>query len=230
MDLMWGRTIESLRKPKEFFTDIKSEQGIRNPFFFMVIVMSIMFVFLTYHYVELYNGLLQQIVDIYAQMGMQVNVPDIELNFGIYVAAYFILLISFIITSFMWYYITHLCVMIVGGKKGYDQTYKAMTYSLSADYLTLPAFVVSFISLTITVVDRSFWSVLIFLISTTLYFIPAFYRLYMRLVGLEKLQEISKLRAFIAAYILAYIFVTVALIIFYVLLAIIAVIVVRLIF
>jgi len=59
---------------------------------------------------------------------------------------------------------------------------------------------------------QNFWLTLVFIVSIILYFIPALYRLYLRLVGLGKLQEISKWRAFVAAYILAYIFVFIAII------------------
>jgi len=217
------RTVDSLIKPKIFFKGIKPERGLKNPLIFLIIVTLITFLFLTYHHIALMNSLIQQIVGIYNELGIDMVAPQFELTFSFYVIAYFILAFTFIMISFLWYYITHLCVRIMGGKHGYDQTYKVMTYSLSADYLTLPAFIVSFISLTVTVVNYSIIPFIIFIVSTILYLIPSFYRLYIRLVGLEKLQEMSKLRAFIAAYLLAYVFVTFALIIIDILLVLIIV-------
>ena len=183
------------------------------PFKFMIIVTSITFLFLTYHYIELVNNTMLRMVEMYHKFGIDVVPIEINLSFSTYVLAYFLLITSFVLVSFLWYYITHLCVKMVGGKHGYDQTYKAMTYSLSADYLTLPAFIISFIALTISLVKGSLIAIIIFIIATILYLFPAFYRLYMRLIALERLQEISILKAFIAAYILAYIFVFIALII-----------------
>ena len=171
----------------------------------MMLVTSITFLFLTYHHIELFNNVMQRLVEIYRMMGIDVKFSAIDITFSTYILVYIILMVTFVLTSFLWYYVTHLCIKFMGGKHGYDQTYKAMTYSLSADYLTLPAFIVSFISLTITLVNRNIIATIIFFISTILYLIPTFYRLYLRLVGLEKLQEISKFNAFIATYIFAYV-------------------------
>jgi len=173
----------------------------------MLLVTAVTFFFLTYQHISIYNDLIDELVKFYAVFGLNVNLTPIELNAWTYLWVYLILVISFALTSFLWYYVTHISVMIVGGKKAYDQTYKAMSYSLSADYLSLPAFIVSLISLSIWLSKDSTTAKVIFIISSILYFIPAFYRLYMRLVGLEKLQKISKWRAFFAAYILAYIIV-----------------------
>jgi len=206
------RIKESLRHPVKFFSGIKPEKGIRDPFVFFMIVISITFIFLTYHHVSLFNSLMEEVVTFYRSMGMNVSDFHIELTPGTYIIAYFILVISMILSSFLWYYATHLCIKIMGGKHGYYQTYKAMTYSLSADYLALPAFIISIVSLVATL-KGSRIGLIIFIISIILYSIPTLYRLYLRLVGLERLQEISKLRAFFAAYVLAYILVFVAIII-----------------
>jgi len=220
---MYRRTVDSLLKPKMFFKKVKPEMGYRNPFLFLLIVMSVTFLFLTYHYVSMLNNIMQRLVDLYNSLGIVVYAPEINFTFATYIAAYLILLISSVLMSFLWYYITHLCVRLVGGKHGYNQTYKAMTYSLSADYLSLPAFIVSFVTLAISLVKSSLLIIIIFIISTILYLIPSFYRLYLRLVGLERLQEISKLKAFIAAYPMSYFFVTIAMLIIYIVLILIAV-------
>ena len=201
---LYIRTIASLRKPGEFFASIEEERGIGRPFIFLLIVFSVTFLFLTYHHVELFNSILQQLARTLASQGYPVPFKEIELNSTSYALIYLGLVISQVLITFFWYYVTHLCVRLVGGSGGYDQTYKAMTYSLSADYLTLPAFAVSLVSLTTTIASRSSVALAVFIISTILYLIPSLYRLYLRLVGIEKLQSISKLRAFIAAYVLAY--------------------------
>ncbi len=175
-------------------------------------MISVTFIFLTYQHIVLFNSMMAELVNAYNSLGISVSFPVIEITPMTYILAYFILVISFVLISFLWYYITHLCIRIVGGKHSYDQTYKAMTYSLSADYLALPAFIVALVSLVKTIEDGSTASVVILTISGILYLIPTFYRLYMRIIGLERLQEISKFRAFIAAYILAYIFVFIAII------------------
>jgi len=207
-----SRIIGSLRHPVDFFKKIKPEKGFRDPFFFFMIVISVTFIFLTYHHVSLFNSLMQEMVTIFRSLGLNVRPVQIDLKPSVYIIAYFILVTSMVISSFLWYFITHLCVRLVGGKNGYYQTYKAMTYSLSADYLALPAFIISMISLVATL-EGSRIGLVIFVISFILYSIPTFYRLYLRLVGIEKLQEISKLRAFIAAYILAYVLVFIAIVV-----------------
>jgi hypothetical protein len=160
--------------------------------------------FLNYHQIKLFNGLIQLILKLYEKFDIFITVDKVDISFFVFINAYISMIISVIIISFIWYYFTHLCVKLMGGKYGYDQTYKAMTYSLSADYLSLPPYIFFFLSLTYMIISMSIFSVVLFIISTIIYLIPSFYRMYLRLVGLEKLQEISKLRAFIAAYVLAY--------------------------
>jgi len=202
---LWRRTVDSLRKPKEFFSDIKPEKGITRPFLFMTVVMAVTMLFLTYQHITIFNSFLAEVSKIYSQFGIVIPLDPLEINFKSYLMVYTILVASFIVTSFLWYYVTHVCVVIVGGRQGYDQTYKAMTYSLSADYLTLPAFIVSLVSLSIALTKDSMTATIVFYVSTILYMIPAFYRLYIRLVALEKLQNLSKVRGFVAAYVMAYI-------------------------
>lgn len=210
---MYRRTLHSLIRPKIFFSDIKSERGLKNPFVFLVIVMSLTFIFLTYQHIILFNSLMAGLVKAYNSIGFSVRFPEIKITFWTYAITYLVLVVSFILVSFLWYYITHLCIRMMGGKHSYDQTYKAMTYSLSADYLSLPAFIVSMVSLGNIILNRGIISIVIFIVSTILYLIPTVYRLYLRLIGIERLQEISKFRAFIAAYVLAYVFVFLALLV-----------------
>ncbi len=207
---MLRRTRDSLERPKRFFTGIRTEKGLRNPFLFLLIVLSITFIFLTYQHIQLFNAIMAGMNRFYAYLGLDIIFPTIDITPTTYAVAYLILIVSYILITFLWYDITHLCVRIMGGKEGYDQTYKAMTYSLSADYLALPAFIITFLTLTMTIIKRNTIVIIILIISAILYIAPSFYRLYLRLVGLEKLQKISKLRAFIATYILAYVFVFIA--------------------
>ena len=177
--------------------------------------MSITFLIITYHHIVIYNYYLRFLKQLgldsfLTQFNFDSSVfSEVTINWHVFVVAYIFLLLSSIMITFFWYWLTHLFVKLFGGKHGYDQTYKAMTYSLSVDYLTLPAFIVSIISLTSSISSGSLISFVIFIISTILYLIPSFYRLYIRLVGLEKLQEITKVRAFVAAYILPYVTITV---------------------
>jgi hypothetical protein len=202
---IYKRTKESLLHPEKFFNQVKHERGIKKPFWFFLAVMALTLLFLTYHHMELFNSLIDALILFYNQQGIPIDLPRIELTPKAYIVAYVVLLVSTIITSFLWYYITHLCVRMLGGKHPYDQTYKAMTYSLSADYLALPAFAVSLVSLVIAIGDGSLIAKWVFVISTILYLVPTFYRLWIRLIGLEKLQEISRWRAFLAAYVFAYV-------------------------
>ncbi len=211
---MIERTRDSLERPRKFFTDIRTERGLRNPFLFLLIVLSITFIFLTYQHIELFNALMEGMTRFYRHLGLDVAFPAINITPFTYAIAYLVLIVSYVLITFLWYDITHLCVRIVGGKGGFEQTYKAMTYSLSADYLALPAFILTFVTLTMTIIKRNRIVIAILVISTILYLVPSFYRLYLRLVGLEKLQKISKLRAFFATYILAYVLVFLAILVF----------------
>ena len=205
--MMWHRTIDSLRMPKDFFSDVKPERGFKNPFFFMFIVLFITMIFLTYHHIELFNSSIRGVSEAYEEMGLPAVDFQVEITFGTYVGIYLFIVISTVLLAFLWYYVTHLCVKLLGGKHGYDQTYKVMSYSHSADYLSLPSFAIWLVSFTYGLSTNNIIAWIVSAVAFVVYLIPLCYRCYLRLVGLEKLQEISKIRAFIAAYILAYIFV-----------------------
>ena len=99
-----------LRTPTKFFTSVQKEKGLKAPFVYLAVV-SFISALLNYFF----NPMLKLFA---APFGP-----------GIGFAAIIGLWIAGLILSFIFYGFFHLFVMLLGGKGGYENTYKVFAYS-----------------------------------------------------------------------------------------------------
>lgn len=184
-----------ISKPKDFFTKIKKEKGIKNTFIYFLIFASITTFLSTIYF---YRAI------------PRINIPEVvltpQLIFLIMVVLYILILFFSIVAVFVSTGITHLFVLLMKGKKGFYQTFKAMIYGETPKYLLS----ILLSPITIIVYPKFFGMKPPFPPELTIWFIitiipgiiVAIYTIYLKTIGIKKLQEISTLRAFSAIFLL----------------------------
>ncbi|MBN2457787.1 YIP1 family protein [Candidatus Woesearchaeota archaeon] len=197
---LWRTSRQVMISPKRFFASIKKEKGIRHSFTFLTALVLVTFVFLTYHYIEQLNNYLS-IFDRWLNISLPVEIP---LNVTNYALLYIIFCITFLLLTFVRYWLTHIWVRVFRGKHGYSETYKAMSYSNTPDYISVPFLVASAIILPFAIEKNSIALILLSVIFLVITLVLSIYQMYIKTLGLSHLQGISKAKAFISIYILGF--------------------------
>jgi len=195
------QAFEIMHQPKEFFKKVHDDKGLRREVQFLTVLSFVIFIFLTYTYLDQLNSVFSRIND---YLGEDIFTL-IQVNIQNYLYIYLALAVSFILISFMRYWVTHWFVILLGGRQGYQQTYRAMVYSLAPEYVYAPLFAISMISLPFVIAWGNAIAWTIWLVVFVLYMIPSLYEIYLRIVALSILQKISYWRSFAAIFILGYV-------------------------
>jgi hypothetical protein len=195
---VWHAAKEVMVDPHGFFRKVHDERNFRKILNFLSVFTLIVFIFSTYQYLDQINSYISWANDL---VGTQV-LGTIPITLTTYVAAYGILVVLFIALSFLRYWVTHWFVILFGGKHPYQQTYKAMVYTLTPEYLSIPLFAAILILLPFTLMRHWIIGYILLFILGALFLAIAIYQIYLRTIGLAKLQEISNVSALLAIYIL----------------------------
>lgn len=113
--------------------------------------------------------------------------------------AFFIVLV---LSSFLRYYIIHVFVRLWNKKAEYKVTYKALAYGTTPGWLSIPFFALSLYVYSLAN-DLLLFAVFLLLLGISLCFEG--YAMYVRSIGLSKLQKISVLRSFLSIYVFGFV-------------------------
>ena len=171
-----------LRSPSSFFKSVRSEKGLKGAFVYFAVI-------------SLVSSILNYLVNP-ASRGL----PTVLGNAGLaLIPAMWVLglLVSFIVYGFF-----HLFVMLLGGKKGYNNTYKAFAYSSTPSSLLgwIPG---------IFLLSGGLAGVVVFAVLMLALIVWA---IYLNVKGLSVLQEMSMGRALAALVIGVVVIVAIALV------------------
>ncbi len=188
-----------LLNPKNFFKKIEKDKTFSKHFVFLVILVFFVMLFLTYTYIQQIN----QYINIFAQqLGIEHIIGQIPLNLTTYAIFYFSLAFIFILLSFLRYWITHWFVLLFKGKRPYRETYKAMVYGKAPEYITAPLFLALLLLLPFITNPIAIVAMVIIAIP---FIALSIYQIYIKTIGLAKLQKISNLKSFLSIYVLGFI-------------------------
>jgi hypothetical protein len=196
MKHVWHYAKEVMLSPSTFFKSVHNEKGLRKQFIFITVFAFIVFVFLTYQYLQQFNDFVTRFN---TMTGLTV-LGKIPLTIWTYIGVYASLVVLYILLSFLRYGVTHLFVILFNGKYGYHQTYKAMVYTLTPEYISSPLLAIFTIGM--AVLDKNWLTYLTLALIFLMMIILAIYQMYLRTVGLSKLQKISPMRSFLSIYVL----------------------------
>jgi hypothetical protein len=197
MNHVYEYTKDVLLDPHKFFKKVHSEKGMRKQFIFITVFALISFIFLTYSYVQELNRYIEML-----NRFMGVEMDAFEMTFMTYLLIYGFLVVLYIVLSFLRYWITHWFVLLFKGVHGYQQTYKAMVYTLAPEYLTAPLMALFAL---LFVLPKSALVILLLILTGVPMLGLMLYQVYLRTVGLSKLQGISYVESFLSIYILGFI-------------------------
>ncbi len=185
-----------LLKPKEFFKDIKKEKGIKNAFLYFLIFSVITTFLSTLYFYRVFLG---------------IKIPQIELTHGLIIwimfVLYILILLFSLVSIFILSAIIHLFVLLMKGKKGFYQTFKTVIYAGTPNYilsiLISPVYIFVFSKFSgMKQMPPEFfvWFIPLFIIGLAV----LIYIIYLEVIGIKKLQEISTFRAFTAVFLLPF--------------------------
>jgi hypothetical protein len=175
-----------LTNPKEFYKSVKKEDKILKPWLYFVILASIL----------LFFSVISSVVSVIYQtanvdpnlqtlsMGVQLLITIFATIFG-GIVGFFSIFISI--------GILHLFLMIVKTKKEFVETVKVVCYSYTANLFMIPVILI------FTAMELLFVEELIkWVIYGVLWFIVFGYNLYLTIVGIMELHELSLMKALTA--------------------------------
>lgn len=172
--------------PKDFFNSIKKEKGLWKPLKYLILFLLLTQLFLVFHYFENVLGMFE---------------INIDLSLTNYIIMYLVTTIMVFVISFIRPAITNVFIRMFSDENKLEDTYKAMIYGLTPDYLATPFFVITMIFISATVwLENPFWMVL-FIISSLITLVAAGYTLYLRVYGVANLHKISWIVAFLCIYV-----------------------------
>jgi hypothetical protein len=184
--------------PRRFFTQVQKEKNSRRVLNFLTVFALSVFVILTFHYLRVFNSFT---VTFNQMLGFKLF-SQIPLTLSTYALLYVVSVVVFMGLSILRYRVTHLFVRMLGGKKDYNQTYKALVYTLTPEYLSMPILVAIGVLIPIAYLKAqvSLWILIGLLV--IVFSALGFYQVYLRVIGLSKLQSITYMRSFLAIYVL----------------------------
>lgn len=184
---------EVLSKPKDFFTKIQKEKGIKNTFLYYLIF-SVITTFLSILY--FYRA--------FSRMDMPIELTS-GLIFWTMIVFYILILLFSLVSIFVVSGIIHLFVLLMKGKEGFYQTFKAIIYGGTPHYLL--SIILSPISIGVfpkfagmkqPTPEYFAWSIPVFILGL----IAIVYTIYLEVIGIKKLHKLSTFRAFAAVLLL----------------------------
>lgn len=193
----YTKTVDILKQKEDVFQDIAKEKGLKNAVIYFSLFTILFVLVSTNYYLQKLTEITQQAIDILG-LNVVLQIPN-TIQFAVIFAITFIL--SLIAMTFLKYWIIHLFVKIFKIKSTYQNTYKALSYSVGPGYLAMPFFL---LCLAIFPMLDSFLTWLVFLISFAFAIVLEGYGMYLRSVILSKIQKISVIKSFIAIYILGF--------------------------
>lgn len=179
-----------LLKPEEFFTKIKKEKGIKDAFLyysiFAVIIgfLTTIYLYRVFSTTEIYSSLIQ---------GMM---------FPILIVLFIFILMTSIAGIFIISGIIHLFVLLLNGKNRFSETFKVLIYG------DTPRFIFSIITVPISTliipVTKGVLSqkLIVMIITGIIGLAILIWSIYLKVIGIAKLQNISKFRAFAAVFLI----------------------------
>jgi hypothetical protein len=160
--------IEKIKKiifqPTEFFESIKNEPGIIEAFKFFIIVSLVYLIFTLILFFVAPSILLGGLFDFE---------PSLGLSGGIGISLPIFIYIFLIVSTFVLAGVTHIIAILLGGKKDFSLTYKAVAYA------STPSLLLG-------------WIPFIGILANL-------YSLFLVIIGISKLHKVTLLRAFIIA-------------------------------
>lgn len=174
-----------LLKPKEFFNETKKEKGIKNSLKYILLLLLITQIFVVLYY-------------------FREELPrfGIELTTGNFIIIYVFITIFMIILSIVRSALTNFFIRFFSDIGKFEDTYKALTYGLTPDYIGTPFFIVTIVLLAINKSLNSSWILIAIIICAIVAGSATIYTIYLRTYGVAKLHKISLWRAYLSAYIL----------------------------
>lgn len=177
---------EILLNPSSFFKKAKKEQGIHHPIRFLIVFLLITQIFIVFYYFK----------NVFTQYGW-----NFQLSITNYILVYIVLTVFTLIISFIRPALTNFFIRWFSKENKFEDTYKAMIYGLTPDYIATPFLIITMIFLSATILLQNNWYLVIFIISAFITLVAAFYTLYLRMYGVSKLHKISMWKAFLCIYI-----------------------------
>jgi hypothetical protein len=200
MSSVYGYAKEVMVDPHNFFKRVHKEKDFRRVINFLTVFALSVFVVLTFHYLKVFNSFTLTLND---ALGVELF-SQIPLNLATYIVLYVISVAVFLGLSFLRYHVTHLYVHWLGGKHDYKQTYKALVYTLTPEYLSMPLLVAIGLLLPIAYATKSILLYMVVGVSVILIIGLGLYQVYLRTIGLSRLQSISYVRSFLCIYVLGF--------------------------
>jgi len=175
-----------LVSPSNFFEKVKKEKGLKHPIRYLVVFLLITQLFMVFYYFK----------HTFAKFGFNVN-----LSLATYILVYILTTIFTLFISFIRPALTNFFIRMFSDDNKFEDTYKAMIYGLTPDYLATPFFVITMIFLSATILLKNNLLLVVFIIAAIITLIAAIYSLYLRIYGVAKLHKISMLKSFLCIYI-----------------------------
>ena len=185
---------EVMFRPRHFF-QITLNWGIRQPLRYLIWVSLFTQLFLVYSFLA--SGIS---IPLYAYGIDYVYEPSLTvMNFILYYIGF---LIYSVIFSFLWPAVSHLFIRIFNRHALYRNTYKSIIYSGTPNYVVVPFyFIVIGLGFSYALLQRP-WLGLLFAISLLIWLAGHAYSIYLKLISIRQLHNISIFKAFLCLYVL----------------------------
>ena len=138
---------------------------------------------------------------------------EIPFTIPVLLGVFLFLVVFFVLFAFVRYWATHLVVKMFNKDAEYQDTYKALSYSVTPSYLGGPFLLASFLLLPFL---RSAWAWFLFIPSTTIFVSLEVYAVYLRSKALSIVQSISFLKALLSIYVFGFILFLLAVLVIYI--------------
>lgn len=195
----FSKTIRVLKNEENVFEEFQKEKGIRRAVLYFSLFTLFFVLISTNYYLQRLTELSQQVVDLLG-LGVVLEIPttmQFVVIFGI------TLLLSLISLTFLKYWIVHLYVKLFNRESLYENTYKALSYTVAPGYLAMPFFLLSLAMFPMLQEGLAVW--IVFLISVLFAVLLEVYGMYLRSHTLAHLQDLSFWKSFLAIYVLGFI-------------------------
>ncbi len=192
----YGRVRGVFFHTKKYFKSAKREKGIRQALKYLVIFTFFFLLFTTYYY-------LANINEVFREIGETTGLEFIEIPLTplVFIAFFLFLLVFLVLFAFVRYWATHLIVRMFKKNARYEDTYKALSYSVAPGYLGGPFLLASF--LLIPFLGRT-WAWFLFIPSIATYIGFELYSVYLRSKALSLVQGLGFWKALLCIYVLGF--------------------------
>jgi hypothetical protein len=170
-----------LTKPKGFFKAINKEKGIKQAYLYFIAFSLFANLFIVPYYLK---------------------VALLEASISSYIIVYILLSLINLGFIFVSVGIIHLFVLMVGGRKGFYQTFKAIVYGKTPQFISAPVtLILLYFSFADYPLGLNFGIALILILLA----IPVVcYTYYLYVIGISTLHDITRFRAFAAVFLIPF--------------------------